>query len=85
MSISQFVNQHSYLMISAAALVIFGGVLRARQARRGWLLWGALAAVAAAGWLALRTPDGRQLNTAADYEAALRAGRPTLVEFYSNY
>jgi len=85
MSVFQFLNQHSFLMISAAALIIFALGLRARHARRGWLIWGALAAAAISGWLGLRTTADLHLTSPADYEASIRSGRPTLVEFYSNY
>lgn len=85
MNVFQFFNQHSFLMISAAALIIFALGLAARRARRGWLIWGALVLVTAGGWYTLRTTNGLHLNTAADYEAAIRSGQPTLIEFYSNY
>lgn len=85
MSLGQVINQNSFVFISGFGLLIAALLLLARKARRGWLIWGALAISAVAGWYALRTTDGLQLNTLADYEAALRTGRPTLVEFYSNY
>lgn len=85
MTLFQFFNQHSFLMISGVVLSITAIVLVARQARRGWLMWGALVIAAVIGWAALRTTDSLPLNSAADYEAALRSGRPTLIEFYSNY
>lgn len=85
MTLFQVFNQNSFVIISGLGLIIAALILLARKARRGWLIWGALALAAVIGWAALRTTDGTQLNSAADYEAALRAGRPTLIEFYSNY
>ena len=85
MSLGQVVNQNSFVFFSGFVLAVAALVLFARKARRAWLVWGALVIAAVTGWFALRTTDGLQLNTAADYEAALRTGRPTLVEFYSNY
>ncbi len=85
MTLFQVFNQNSFLFISGFGLIIVALILLVRKARRGWLVWGALLIAAIIGWTALRTTDGLQLNSAADYEAALRTGRPTLIEFYSNY
>ncbi len=85
MNLGQVVNQNSFVFFSGFGLLIAAVILLARKARRAWLVWGVLALAAVGGWYALRTTDGLQLNTVADYEAALRSGRPTLVEFYSNY
>jgi hypothetical protein len=56
-----------------------------RHARRAWLIWFGVVVVAFAGWFLLRTGEGAQFNSVEDYEAALRTGQPTLVEFYSDY
>jgi 4-amino-4-deoxy-L-arabinose transferase-like glycosyltransferase len=85
MTILQFFNQHSYLLICAIVLGVVAIALFRRHARRAWLIWLGVLAVAVAGWFALRTGSGTQLNSVEDYEAALRAGQPTLVEFYSDY
>ncbi len=85
MSLTQVFNQNSFVFIGGFALVVAAVVLLVRKARRAWLVWGACVIAAVIGWFALRTTDGLQLSTAADYEAALRAGKPTLIEFYSNY
>ncbi len=85
MSLTQVFNQNSFVFISGLALAIAALLLLVRKARRAWLVWGALVVAAVIGWYALRTTDGLQLNSAADYEAALRSGQPTLIEFYSNY
>ena len=85
MTIFQFLNQHSYLLICAIVLGILAIALFRRRARRAWLIWLGVFVVAIAGWFALRTGEGTTFNSVADYEAALRSGQPTLVEFYSDY
>jgi hypothetical protein len=85
MSLFQILNQNSFVVISGTLLVIVAIGLVKRRARHGWIMWGALVVVAAIGWYVFRTTDSLQLNTVADYEAALRSGQPTLIEFYSNY
>ena len=85
MTFLQVFNQNSFVFISGFALAVAAVMLLVRRARRAWLVWGVCAVAAVIGWFTLRTTDGLQLNTAADYEAALRSGKPTLVEFYSNY
>ena len=85
MTIFQFFNQHSYLLISA---IVLGGVALAlvrRHARRGWLIWLGVLAAVIAGWFVLRTGAGTPFSSVEEYEAALRTGQPTLVEFYSDY
>ena len=81
----QFFNQHSYLLISAIVLGVTALALALRRARRAWLIWLGLLGVAVGGWFALRTGAGAQFTSVDDYEAALREGQPTLVEFYSDY
>ena len=85
MTLFQFFNQHSYLLISAIVLGVVAIALFRRHARRAWLIWLSLVIVAVAGWFALRTGEGTQFNSVDDYETALRSGQPTLVEFYSDY
>ncbi len=85
MTLPQFLNQHSFLLISAIVLGIVAIALFRSRARRAWSIWLGLLAVAIVGWLGLRTGEGTPFNSVADYEAALRSGQPTLVEFYSDY
>jgi hypothetical protein len=85
MTAFQFFNQHSYLFISASVLGIAALMLFRRHARRAWLIWFGVVIVAITGWFALRTGEGATFNSVDDYEAALRTGQPTLVEFYSDY
>ena len=85
MSLPQVLNQNSFVFVSGSLLIVLAAVLLFRRARRAWLVWGALVVTAVIGWYALRTTNDLQLNTVADYEATLRSGQPTLIEFYSNY
>lgn len=85
MTLLQFFNQHSYLLISAFVLGLVALALLRRHARRAWLIWVSLLALAIVGWFALHTGEGTPFNSVEDYEAALRTGQPTLVEFYSDY
>ena len=85
MTFLQVFNQNSFVFISGFALAVAAVMLLVRRARRAWLVWGALVVTAVIGWYALRTTNDLQLNTVADYEATLRSGQPTLIEFYSNY
>jgi hypothetical protein len=85
MTVFQFFNQHSYLFISAIVLGIVAIALFRRHARRAWSIWAGLLMMALIGWIALRTGEGTSFNSVEDYEAALRTGQSTLVEFYSDY
>ena len=85
MTLFQFLNQHSYLLISAIVLGTTALTLWRRHARRAWLIWPGVLMLAIASWFALRTGEGTPFSSVEDYEAALRSGRPTLVEFYSDY
>ena len=85
MNAGQFVNQHSYLILGFAALAILAVILQVRRARRAWLIWGGLVLVMAAGWFVLRTGAVAPLDSVEAIEAAVTSGKPTLVEFYSNY
>lgn len=89
MPILQFVNQHSFLLLPALLLALAAGILLWRKARPLW--WGAwgLALVGVVAFALInRVPQTTavKLDTATDIRAAVQGpGRPTLVEFYSNY
>lgn len=89
MSILQFFNQHSFFLLPTLLLALAAGILLWRRARLLW--WGAwgLALVGVVAFaLVNRVPQTAtvKLDTAADIRAAIAsAGKPTLVEFYSNY
>jgi hypothetical protein len=79
-----FVNVNSFAILGTAALVGLALLLRLLRApRRAWLLCIVLALALIAANLSLRTGDS-SLSTSAQVEAALRSGKPTLLEFYSD-
>jgi len=86
MTLAQLLNQNSFLIAVIAAL---GGsciALIARRARRrAWLVWMAAVTVAIGIYFAMRTTPSRAFGSAADVQQAVTAGRPTLVEFYSDF
>lgn len=83
---SQVFNQYSYLFLSAALLLALLIVLRWRHVR--WrIVFGTLflAAVLLGGiWTVVRQSGGT-VETLASAEATLKNGRPTFVEFFSQY
>lgn len=86
MTVAQFFNQHSFLLV--ASVLLGGGlvVLIARRARRAlWLAWFAAAVIAIGVFVALRTAAPRAFETVADVQRAVSSGTPTLVEFYSDF
>ncbi len=85
MTAAQYFNEHSYLIVSGTLLAFFALALLVNKAHRAWRIWIGLVLVAIVIWLALRTGSGTQLSSTEDYEALLRSGQPTLVEFYSDY
>ncbi len=89
MTIVQIFNQYSFLLLPAIALAIVAAVLLRRRARPSfWVAWGAVLVGVVAYALLSRVPQTAtvKLDTAADIRMAIRtAGRPVLVEFYSNY
>jgi len=86
MTAAQFLNQHSFLM---TASVLLGGwlvFLLARRPRRAvWAAWVAAVALAFGVFFRLRTAAPHAFETADDVERAISSGRPTLVEFYSDF
>lgn len=89
MTIVQFFNQYSFLVLPAIALAIVAVVLiRCRSKPSFWVAWGVVLVGVVAYALLSRVPQTAtvKLDTAADIRAAIQAaGRPVLVEFYSNY
>ncbi len=86
MTAAQFFNQNSFLI---GVIAVLGGTLTlfiVRRARRSaWLIWIAAAAIALSAHFALRTVGPRAFESAGEVQEAVAAGKPTLVEFYSNY
>lgn len=79
-------NQYSYLTFTAAAAILIVLVLWRLRVRK--LLLGlaalVLVAVIAGGWLVLR-PGAQDVDSLSVAEQVINSGRPTMVEFYSNY
>ncbi|PJF48591.1 MAG: hypothetical protein D6709_11695 [Chloroflexi bacterium] len=89
MTAVQIFNQYSFLLLSAIALAIVAVVLTRQRARPiFWVVWGGVFVGVVAYALMSRVPQTAtvKLDTAADIRIAIQtAGKPVLVEFYSNY
>ncbi|HLF27656.1 MAG TPA: hypothetical protein VJG32_15075 [Anaerolineae bacterium] len=86
MTLTQLLNQNSFLLYSLLGLGGWLVVLIVRRAsRRAWLLWLAAGGLAVGANLAARTAPPREFQSVAEVQQALAMGAPTLVEFYSNY
>ncbi|MCS6848491.1 MAG: hypothetical protein RMN52_12360 [Anaerolineae bacterium] len=89
MTIVQILNQYSFFVLPAIVLAAVAVVLIRRRARPVfWAAWGAVLVGIVAYALISRVPQTTtvKLDTADDIRTAIQtAGRPTLVEFYSNY
>lgn len=83
---SALFNQFSYLWIGLALVLALLAVLRWRRVRwwRTLAAAGALAVVFGVGWLALR-PGENDISEIQTAEKTLANGRPTFLEFFSNY
>ena len=86
MTLAQLLNQNSFLLVSVLVLGGWWAALIVRRARRyAWLIWAAAVAIAVGFNLAARTTPERAFESVADVQTAIASGKPTLVEFYSNY
>ena len=88
MTLVQFFNQHSFLLYAALGLGAALAVLWARRRRVGrlaWVGWLIAVAVAVGGYFVFRTAATRTFESAAEVQRAIASGRPTLVEFYSDF
>lgn len=83
---AQLFNQYSYLFLGAALLLALVMVLRWRQAQWRVVFGTAVAGVLLLGgiWAVVRQSAGT-VDTLASAEATLRNGRPTFLEFFSQY
>jgi hypothetical protein len=85
-TIAQLLNQNSFLVYGSLALGAWLIALIARRARRRWwLTWAGAVALAIGANLVLRTSPPREFRSADEVQQAIASGRPTLVEFYSNF
>ncbi|MCS7054873.1 MAG: hypothetical protein NZM18_01665 [Thermoflexales bacterium] len=89
MTIVQLFNQYSFFLLPVVILLATAVALIRRRARAVfWVAWAAVLVGFVAYGLFSRVPQtiGVKLDTAADIRAAIQtAGRPTLVQIYSNY
>jgi thiol-disulfide isomerase/thioredoxin len=81
---SQFVNQHSYLLVAVGLLVVVAAISLLFGRRIRIALIGAALFILAVVFAFLRVGPG-DIRSPAELEGALRAGRPVTVEFYSDY
>lgn len=83
---SSLFNQYSYLLMSAGIILLVGLVLRTLRTRRAIALTSiiVLVALSIGGWITLR-PTWDDVTSLEDAEALLSNGKPTFVEFYSQY
>lgn len=86
MTLVQFFNQNSFLLIAGLILTIIAIALRALHVRRVfWLVWGVALIVSVVILLNGRTVSDRPFASVGEIEQVISGGRPTLVEFFSNY
>lgn len=79
-----FVNHFSYAIGAALALVVLGSWALQRRTPAALATLALAAALLVGVDVALR-PGDPDVVAAAEFDRALTDGRPTLVEFYSNY
>jgi len=86
MTLAQLLNQNSFLIPASLTLLVWLAVLIVRRARRRfWLMWSAALLLAIGVYVLLRTPASRAFQSVAEVQQAISSGRPTLVEFYSDF
>ena len=86
MNLAQLINQNSFLIGAIAVLGSWLVILLTRRSRgRAWRVWLVGVVFALAVFFALRTAAPQAFASADDVQRAVSAGRPSLVEFYSDY
>ncbi len=83
--ILHFANEHSYLLAAGFILIALAIFLSRRHAHHSKTIWSVAIVIFAIIWLLTRTGAGTQYTSIDQYESALVSGKPTLVEFYSDY
>jgi cbb3-type cytochrome oxidase subunit 3 len=85
-SITAFFNQFSFVLMVATALLALVAVMRWRRAARGQIMGVVLVIGILTGvvWSALR-PGGNSVASVEEARAQIAAGKPVLIEFFSNY
>jgi hypothetical protein len=85
---AMFFNQFSFVLIALFGIGLLSLVTWQAKALPLWLrIGGPLVALLATFifWLALRPTPSITVNTAADFDRLLASGKPTILEFYSEY
>jgi O-antigen ligase len=82
--VPQILNHYSYAIAGALALIAVGWWAVGRRSIRALAVLLAAAFVIVGVDLVFR-PGEPSFATVADFDRAIAAGRPALVEFYSNY
>lgn len=83
---SSLFNQYSYILFSLAAFAAVLVLLRLARVKPAVTVAAGLLVLAltAAGWLVLR-PGASDVDSLSAAEAMINSGKPTFVEFFSNY
>ena len=76
-------NRNSYVVVAGLVLMIGAFFASVGRSIFGWIAWLACGGVLVAGFFLLR-PGGAK-TTEGELEGAIGAGRPVLLELYSNY
>lgn len=84
MSTRQLLNRNSYVLISAAALMVAGYIVARLGTWTAWLAWILAVAALYGGFLMLRTGRGTRLSDT-ELELLIGAGKPVMVQLFSNY
>ena len=81
-------NRYSFLWIGLLLILVIVWIMWRADSWPVWLRIGAPLAVVvvlAAGWLLLHPTATPELNTEADFDHVLTSGKPTVLEFFSEY
>jgi hypothetical protein len=84
MTTRQLLNRNSYVLVSAAALMVAGYFVARLGTWTAWLAWIIAIGALFGGFLLLRTGRGTKLSDA-ELELLIGAGKPVMVQLFSNY
>ena len=81
-------NRYSFLWTGLLLVMVIGWIMWRAESWPVWLRIGVplgAVIVLAAGWLMLHPTATPELNTEADFDRLLMSGKPTVLEFFSEY
>ncbi len=84
MTTRQLLNRNSYVLLSAAALMVAGYIVARLENWIAWVAWIVAAVALYAGWLLMRTGRGSRLSDT-ELELLVGAGKPVMLQLFSNY